>query len=150
MTVVTGLEALLSAEHATIYGYGIAGAALVRGQASLAQLGAVRSGFDAHRQARDQLTDVITAGRGIAPPALAAYQLPFDVTDAASALRLVTLLEDRLSAVAAFAVAASNGTGRRLAAGILSGAAVRAARLRLLQGTPTPRVAVAFPGLPAG
>jgi hypothetical protein len=32
---------------------------------------------------------------------------------------------------------------------VLSAAAVRAARLRLLQGTPTAVVAIAFPGLPA-
>jgi hypothetical protein len=149
MSVATGLEPLLSAEHAAIYGYGIAGATLVRLQASVATLGAVRSGFDAHRQARDQLTDAITAGRGVAPPALAAYQLPFDVTDVASAMRLLTLLEDRVSAVATFAVGASKAADRGIAADVLSAAAVRAARLRLLQGTPTAVVAIAFPGLPA-
>jgi hypothetical protein len=146
----TGLEPLLAGEHATIYGYGIAGAALVRMQASPDMLGAVRGGFDAHRQDRDQLTDAITAARAVAPPALAAYQLPFDVTDTASALRLLTLLEDRLAAVAAYAVAGTTGSGRGLAATILSAAAVRAARLRLLQGTPTAGVVDAFPGLADG
>jgi hypothetical protein len=149
MSVATGLEPLLSAEHAAIYGYGIAGAALVRLRAPVDLLGAVRSGYDAHRQTRDQLTDAITAGRGVAPPALAGYQLPFDVTDAASAMRLLALLEDRVSAVAAFAVGASNGTDRAITADVLSAAAVRAARLRLLQGTRAPGVAIAFPGLPA-
>jgi hypothetical protein len=149
MTASTGLGPLLAAEHAAIYGYGIAGAALVRAQASPDMLGAVRSGFDAHRQTRDQLTDVIAAAGGTPPPAEAAYQLPFDVTDAASALRLLTVLEDRVSAVAAYAVSQTDDTARSAAASGLSASAVRAAGLRRLLGLPAGRLTVPFPGLPA-
>jgi hypothetical protein len=150
MTATTGLEPLLAAEHAAIYGYGIAGAALVKAQAPLEMLGAVRGGFDAHRQTRDQLTDAIAAGGGTPPPAEAAYQLPFDVTDSASALRLLTVLEDRVSAVAAYAVSQSDGTARSAAAYELSASAVRATRLRRLLGAPAGQLATPFPGLPAG
>jgi hypothetical protein len=150
MTGSTGLEPLLEAEHAAIYGYGIAGAALVRAQASLDILGAVRGGFDAHRGTRDQLVDVIAAAGGSPPVAEAAYQLPFDVTDAASSLRLLTVLEDRVSAVAAYAVSQSDGAARAAATYELSASAVRATRLRRLLGTPTGNLTTAFPGLPAG
>jgi hypothetical protein len=150
MTASTGLEPLLAAEHAAIYGYGIAGAALVKAQASVDMLGAVRGGFDAHRQTRDQLTDAIAAAGGTPPPAEAAYQLPFDVTDAVSALRLLAVLEDRVSAVAAYAVSQSEGTARSAAAYELSSSAVRATRLRRLLGTPAGRITTPFPGLPTG
>lgn len=150
MTATDGLQALLGAEHAAIYGYGIAGAALVRAQAPSTFLAAVRGGFDAHRQTRDQLADSVAAAGANPVAALAAYQLPFAVTDTTSALRLLALLEDRVAAVAAYAVATSSGAGRRLAADDLSASAVRVARLRLLTGTPAAGVAVAFPGLSAG
>ena len=150
MTAATGLEPLLAAEHAAIYGYGIAGAALVKAQAPLDTLAAVRSGFDAHRQTRDQLSDVIAAAGGTPPAAEAAYQLPFDVTDAASALRLLTVLEDRVSAVAGYAVSQSKDTARSAAASELSASAVRAAQLRRLLGLPAGRLTIPFPGLPAG
>jgi hypothetical protein len=149
MTVSTGLEPLLSAEHAAIYGYGLAGAVLVRTQASITMLNAARSGLDAHRQTRDQLADSIAAGGGTPPPPQAAYQVPFDVTDPASALRLLALLEDRVAATAAYAVANTDGVRRKLAADLLSTCAARGARLRLLMGTTAPGVAIAFPGLPA-
>jgi hypothetical protein len=149
MTATTGLAPLLAAEHAAIYGYGVAGAVLVRAQASIAMLGAVRGGFDAHRETRDQLNDVIANAGETPVPAQAAYQLPADVTDAPSALRLLALLEDRVAAVAAYVVAGTDGAARTIAANELSSAAVRGTRLRQLLGTPTPSVTTAFPGLPA-
>jgi hypothetical protein len=143
-----GLESLLAAQHAAIYGYGYAGAELVRLQAPLGALAAVRTGFDANRLIRDGVSDTIASLGGTPPPAAAAYQLPFVITDTAGALRLLVILEDRVSKVAAAAVATPGDASRRIAADVLSTSAERTTRLRLLLNTPASRAAIAFPGLP--
>ena len=141
-----GLVSVLEAEHAAGYGSGAAGAVLVKLQAPVTMIAAARGGLDAHRVSRDRLSDAIAALGGTPPGALAAYQLPFALTDPSAALRLVITLEDRLCGIAA--TAAGSTAGRSLSADILGAAAVRAARLRLLSGVPTGRAIIAFPGLP--
>ena len=111
------LQRVLAAEHAVVYGYGVAGARL-EGQ---------------------------LAGLGVSPvPPAASYALPTPVTTAEEARTLVTLLEERLAAVWADAVAdLAHPADRDLrgeAAGGLAEAAVAAARWR---GGSVP-----FPGLP--
>lgn len=149
MTGRTGLEDLLSGEHAAVNGYATAGAVLVRAQAGVGLLAAARSGYDAHRVSRDRLTDAIAVGGGDPPPALPAYALPFPASDAPAALRLMVTLEDRLCVVAASSVGAASGADRTLAADVLSAATVRAVRLRLLAGLSPARSVVALPGLRA-
>lgn len=142
----TGLESVLAGEHAAIYGYGVAGAVLVRAQASPTVIAAVRNGLDALRASRDQLTDAIAAAGGTPPLALAAYALPFPVRDQASALRLLIGIEDRLSHVAVAATGITAGTARLLCVDVLGAAAVRETRLCLLAGTPLSRAARSLPG----
>jgi hypothetical protein len=141
-----GLESVLAGEHAAIYGYGVAGAVLVKLQAPVTMIAAARGGLDAHRVSRDRLSDAIATLGGTPPGALAAYQIPFALGNPAACLRLLITLEDRLCGIAGAAVASPDG--RTLSADVLGAAAVRAAQLRLLSGLPASRAAVAFPGLP--
>jgi hypothetical protein len=133
------LQRVLAAEHAVVYGYGVAGARLTGTDRSRA----VR-GWTAHRARRDRL-EATVAGLGVTPqPPAAAYALPAPVHTAAEARSLLTLLEERLAAVWADAVADLDGRTdrdlRRDAAGGVAEAAVTAARWR---GGSVP-----FPGLP--
>jgi hypothetical protein len=146
-----GLGTLLSAEYAAIFGYGQAGAALVKLQAPVQLIAAARSGYDAHRTTRDQLADALVASGAKPPTAQPAYALPFPLTDPAAVLRLLVLIEDRVSAAAVAAVAGvSAAHDRRLIVDVLSAAAVRALRLRQLLGVPTPKAVTGFPGRPPG
>ena len=87
------LAAALAAEHATIFGYGVAGARLA-GQ----HLTAVREAEQVHRARRDTLLTRLIAASVQPPSAEPAYALPFPVTDAAGALRLAVHLEERTAA----------------------------------------------------
>ncbi len=132
---VRALQVVLAGEHAAIYGYGVAGARLSGQQRDRA----VRA-FTAHRVRRDQLETLLLA-RGAEPvPAEATYALPRPVATADDAVALATLLEERLAAVYADAVADLDGDLRRLAVSGLRDCAVRAARWRGSSAT--------FPGLP--
>jgi hypothetical protein len=133
--VVRALQRLLAGEHAAIYGYGVAGARL----AGTGRDRAVRA-FTAHRVRRDAL-EALLRGRGAEPVAAEpTYALPRPVTTAADAVALATLLEERLAAVYADAVADLDGDLRGVAVSGLRECAVRAARWR--------GGSVAFPGLP--
>jgi len=132
--VVDVLQDALAAEHAVVYGYGVAGARLT----GRARERALRA-YDRHRAQRDELVRVV-ADRGGDPVAPAAsYALPHPVEDARDALALVTLLEERLAAVWADAVLELHGDLRQRAAEGLREAAVAAALWR--------RGSVPFPGL---
>jgi antitoxin (DNA-binding transcriptional repressor) of toxin-antitoxin stability system len=134
-TTTRALQSVLAGEHATIYGYGVAGARLT----GAARRRAVAA-YDSHRKRRDELVALIVA-RGDQPVAAASsYTLPAAVTSADDAVVLSTLLEERLAAVWADAVGALSGSLRMLAIGGLRDAAVRAAVWR---GGSVP-----FPGLP--
>ena len=133
------LQRVLAAEHAVVYGYGVAGARL-----SGADRVRAERDWTSHRASRDRLEGQL-AGLGVAPlPPAASYALPAPVTTAEEARTLVTLLEERLAAVWADAVAdladPADRDLRREAAGGLAEAAVAAARWR---GGSVP-----FPGLP--
>jgi hypothetical protein len=128
------LQEVLAAEHAVVYGYGVAGARLRGGP----RRGAQRA-YDGHRARRDQLT-LLVADQGAEPvPAAPTYTLPGPVGTPEDALLLVTLLEERLAAVWADAVTNLEGDLRDLATGGLRDAAVAAA---LWRGGSVP-----FPGL---
>ncbi len=142
-----GLESVLVAEHAAIYGYGQAGAALVRLQAPVSLLAQTRSGYDALRASRDELSDAIAAAGGGPPPALTGYALPFPLQNTGDVVRLLAGMEDRLCAAAA--TAARSVTGRLLISDVLNAAAVRAVRLRLLGGATPAKAVTPLPGIPA-
>ena len=134
-TTTRALQSVLAGEHATIYGYGVAGARLIGAERNRA-----RSAYNSHRSRRDQLEALLRA-RGAQPVAAApSYDLPSAVKSAHDAVVLTTVLEERLAAVWADAVAALSGDLRALAARGLRDAAVLAAQWR--------GGSVAFPGLP--
>jgi hypothetical protein len=134
-TALDALQTALAAEHAAVYGYGVAGAHL-RGSAQ-AQ---ARAAHDAHRAHRDQLSQLIHSRKGEPAGAAPAYSLPFPVASGAAARRLATRLEDGVAAAYADLVAAAGDQAlRQLAARALQEAAVRAVRWR---GRSLP-----FPGL---
>lgn len=133
------LAAALVAEHAAIFGYGVAGARLDASTVPLAT-----QADTAHRSRRDALF-LRLAGRGAkAPVAEPGYALPFPVTDQASALRLVTAIEERTAAAWLAALLETEGDDRKLAVDALTDCAVRATRARRAAGL-TPST-VPFPG----
>ncbi|MFI6449265.1 ferritin-like domain-containing protein [Kitasatospora sp. NPDC050543] len=130
------LQSALAAEHAAIYGYGVIGARLPDDQ----QRTDARSAFAAHEARRDAWQRLL-AGAGASPAAAApGYQLPFAVSDAATAGKLAAHVETRLTDVYAALVGQAAGPLRLAAADALRECALRA---RQWGATPT-----AFPGLP--
>ena len=133
-TRVEVLQDVLAAEHAVIYGYGVAGAHLTdRARTRAARL------HDAHRAARDELVAAIRrlGGEPVAPAP--AYALPREVENSRDAVELATLLEERLAAVWADAVQHLRDEMRTRAVDGLREAAVAAA---IWRGGSVP-----FPGL---
>jgi hypothetical protein len=134
-TSVRALQTVLAGEHAAIYAYGVAGSQL-RGLPRRRALTA----FTAHRVMRDRLEDLIRERDTEPVAASASYALPHVVETADDATALATVVEERLAAVYADAVADLTDALRDLAVDSLRDAAVRAAQWR---GGSVP-----FPGLP--
>jgi len=88
------LSALINAENAAIYGYGVIGAH-VSGSSRDAAMAALTS----HRRLRDAWILAAAADGQDIPPAAIAYDLPFEVRDRTSALALATEIETRLRTV---------------------------------------------------
>jgi hypothetical protein len=130
------LTPVLAAEHAMVWAYGTLGGRLPDDEQDRA-----RTLLVAHERARDTLHAAILAAGGTPPVAEAAYELPFELTDAASARRLAAEIETRIAAVYATLVAASPRADlRHTGVTGLTAAALRAQSW----GAPV----VAFPGLP--
>ncbi|MDQ3735116.1 MAG: ferritin-like domain-containing protein [Actinomycetota bacterium] len=138
---IEGLQAALRAEHSTIWGYGVVGAAVVP---ELRQ--AVRDVDVAHRASRDELADLIRS-RGADPEAAeASYELPFPVADPAGGLQLAAVLEDGVAQGYAFAIArADTQPAKEFALVALTDAALRQTTWRQLAGTAP--ASPEFPGL---
>jgi hypothetical protein len=133
---VAALQALLAAENAAVYGYGLAGAQLTGDL-----LGTATQDWNLHRQARATVSAMITKRGGTPQPAAAAYTPPFAVTSVSRARSLAALLEDGLVRAYLGLVALDDATLRGFGAGEMQAAAIRAAFWR--GGT------TAFPGLSA-
>lgn len=137
----SGAEAVrtaLSAEHAAVYGYGVLGARL---RGTLRQT--AKDMWNDHRAQRDELVSILS---GDPDPAAAAYRLPVQVTDARSAARLASALEDGLAAAYVGLAGLSAPDLRAFAADSAQRAMARSARWRARAGAAPP--AEAFPGLP--
>ncbi|TDU03914.1 uncharacterized protein DUF4439 [Streptomyces sp. 846.5] len=134
---LAALQAALAAEDAAVYAYGVIGAQLGGDRRSRAT-----ASYQVHRDRRGALQQRIGATGATPVAAAPAYRLPAPVSDAASAVRLAGLVEDRICAVYANAVQATSGPLRATMA-----AALRQAALDTLawRGTGS-----AFPGLPHG
>ena len=116
------LQGALAAEHAAVYGYGVAGAMLT----GSAQADA-RADWTAHQVARDTL-EATLAKLGATPVAASpAYALPFAVTGAASAARLAATLEEGVTRAYLGLVAVSDQQLRGFGALAMQGSAERAA-----------------------
>jgi hypothetical protein len=136
MDTVSALQTALAAEHAAIYGYGVAGSRLRDDTRESA-----RTLWDAHRDRRDRLTALIAARRARPVAAAAAYRLPVRVTSERTARLLVAALEDRLAAAYLVMVGADDARLRAIGAQWMQEAVTRAVRWR---GTPP---GSAFPGM---
>jgi Domain of unknown function (DUF4439) len=131
---VRALQTALAAEHAAVYGYGIAGAHL-----GGARRRAATRDWTAHQAARDTLAAMITALGAQPAQAATAYRLPFPVHTRAAAVMLAAYLEDRVAATYLGLVALPDAWLRMFGARALRSAALRAAGWR--------RRSLAFPGL---
>jgi ferritin-like protein len=134
------LAAALAAEEAASYAYGLIGVRLTgdgdRDEARAAEA--------AHRARRDVLVSRLAQLKASTAPAPAGYELPFAVTDKASALKLAIHVEDGVAAAWRAALPATTGGDRATSLAALTDAAVRATRWRrLAEVTP---VTVPFPG----
>lgn len=136
LRAVGALQRALAAEHAAIFGYGVAGAHLRGGSRT-----AAAQYWTDHRRARDTLTGMITAMGGIPVAAAAHYSLPFEVNSAGSGTALAERLEDGVTAAYLDVVAVADPRLRTYGALAMQTAASRAAFWR---GS-----TLAFPGLPA-
>jgi hypothetical protein len=133
---VEALQTALAAEHAAIYGYGVAGGRL-RG----AQQQAAKDIWSAHRARRDKLAGFLSALGTPPVPAAAAYRLPVQVTSARPAAQLAAVLEDGVLTAYLGLAGADDPKLRRFAAQAMQEAVTRGMRWR---GSAP---ATAFPGL---
>jgi hypothetical protein len=135
--VVEALQTALAAEHSACYGYGVVGAHLAEGSAALASAGA---DWIAHQQSRDQLAAMITDQGGQPVVSAVAYELPFPVTSASTAIQLAATMEDGVAEAYQAVVALREPQLRTFGAQQVRTAALRAESWR---GSTLP-----FPGLP--
>jgi hypothetical protein len=122
---VGALQAALAAEHAAVYGYGVAGAHL-----SGARQKAAEQDWQLHEASRDALAAMITALGAQPVAAAAAYRLPFPVNSGRAAVSLAAFLEDRVATAYLGVVALSETRLRLFGARALESAALRAAGWR--------------------
>lgn len=132
------LAAAVAGEDAAIYAYGVIGPHLIGADRLLAE-----QAETAHRNLRDEVTEAMPS-----PPAASViYQMPFPVTDAATALAAAVTVEQRSSALWRAAVAATTGPPRQASLTALIDGAVRTAAFRRAAGAYPGTVP--FPGLSA-
>jgi len=145
---VGALQAALAAEHAAVYGYGVAGAHL-----SGARQRAAARDWRIHQASRDALAAMITALGAQPVAAAAAYRLPFRVSSGRDAVALAAFLEDRVATAYLGVVALTETRLRRFGARAVESAALRAAgwrgRTLAFPGLESPAPGRPAPGTPA-
>jgi hypothetical protein len=135
--VAAALQSALAAEHAAVYGYGVAGGQLGATARKLAL-----QDWTQHEMARDRLQAMLTS-LGVKPlAAQAAYQMPFPVHGTRAAISLAGYLENQVAAAYLGVVALDDPRLRAWGAAQAQACALRAT-------TWLGRTA-AFPGLAAG
>lgn len=135
--VAAALQSALAAEHAAVYGYGVAGAQLGTTARNLA----LRN-WTQHQMARDRLEAMLTS-LGVKPVAAQpAYRLPFPVHATGAAISLAGYLENQVASAYLGIVALDDPRLRAWGAGQ---AQVCALRATTWLGRTT-----AFPGLTSG
>jgi ferritin-like protein len=136
------LAAALAAEEAAIYAYGLIGVNLT----ARAERADARAAEAVHRARRDVLVSRLAELGASTAPAPPGYDLPFEVTDRAGALKLAIRVEDGVAQAWRAALPVTQGADRGTGLGALTDAAVRATRWRRLAGV-TP-LTMPFPGRP--
>ncbi|GAA2473282.1 ferritin-like domain-containing protein [Winogradskya humida] len=136
------MAAALAAEEAAIYAYGILGVKLT----TKGDLTEARSSEAIHRDRRDALVLTLAALKASTAPAPAGYELPFEITDRDTALRLAIQVEDGVAQAWRAVLPVTQDGDRATALSALTDAAVRAARWRRL-GKVSPAT-LAWPGRP--
>lgn len=135
------LGGALAAEEAAIYAYGVIGVRLAGTDVDEA-----RTAEQVHRQRRDYLVSRLDQLAASEAPAPAGYELPFPVTDRATALKLAIHVEDGVAQAWRPVLPVTEDGDRATALTAMTEAAVRATRWRrLAQVTP---LTLAFPGRP--
>jgi hypothetical protein len=135
--VAAALQSALAAEHAAIYGYGVAGAQLGTTARNLA----LRN-WTQHQMARDRLEAMLTS-LGVKPVAAhPAYRLPFPVHSTGAAISLAGYLENQVASAYLGIVALDDPRLRAWGA--------RQAQVCALRATTWLGRTTAFPGLPSG
>ena len=134
------LAAVLTAEHAAIFGYGVVG-----GHLDNAGKQTVRRADSAHRTRRDALIARLVSTSATVPPAAPAYTLPFAVTNRSSALKLAVALEEGTAEAWRLAIAATTGDVRKAALDALIDCALRATAWR--RAAKLAPITVPFPGV---
>ena len=136
------LTAALAAEAAAIYAYGLIGVHLSGD--SLVE--AARAAEFKHRQRRDYLVGRLDQLKASAAPAPAGYELPFEVTDRPSALKLAIHVEDGVAQAWRALLPVTEGDQRIGALSAMTDSAVSATRWRkFAEVTP---LTLPFPGRP--
>jgi hypothetical protein len=138
MTAADRLLALVEAEHAAVYAYGVLGARLDDARRRAAQLA-----YDSHRARRDQVAAAQRAAGGTPPAPLPAYDVT--VSTPAEALALAVRIEEGLSLRWRDLVGDTDDVAlRQLAVAGLQETAVRATQWRTRAGIKP--VTVPLPG----
>jgi hypothetical protein len=136
------MTAALAAEQAAIYAYGVLGVRLT----SAGDLTEARTAEQAHRVRRDFLVSRMDQLKVAAMAEPAGYEMPFPVTDRASALKLAIRIEDGVAQAWRPVLPVTQAGDRGTALSAMTDAAVRATRWRrLAEVTP---VTLPFPGRP--
>lgn len=134
------LTAALAGEEAAIYAYGLIGVRLTaEGEET-----AARAAEQAHRDRRDYLVSKMDQVKASAAPAPAGYEMPFPVTDRASALKLAIQIEDGVAQAWRPVLGVTKDADRTTALSAMTDAAVRATRWRRLAEVSP--VTMPFPG----
>lgn len=142
MSALDRLVALVAAEHAAVYGYGVLGARLDQDRRRVAQIA-----YDSHRARRDQLAAAVRAAGGTPPPPLPAYDV--HVVGPRDAMALAVRLEEGLALRWRDLVGSTDVVAlRQLGIAGLQECAVRAAQWRRSAGTSP--ITVALPGVVNG
>jgi hypothetical protein len=126
MSSIDALQDCLAAEHAACFGYGALGGALAGIPDTAADETRADECYAEHRQARDDLTDLIASLDAEPVAAEASYAVPV-LTDATACRRLAIRLEQATAAAYAYAVAETSDEQRTAAADALTDGALRAA-----------------------
>jgi hypothetical protein len=142
MSTPQPMAGALAAELAAIYAYGVLGVRLTAED----EQDEARTAEQAHRQRRDYLVSRMDELKVTAAAAPAGYELPFPVTDRASAVRLAIHIEDGVAQAWRPVLPITQAGDRGAALSALTDAAVRATRWRRLASV-TP-LTLPFPGRP--